>query len=161
MMKGQEWIGGLFSLLLAGVVAGIALPMILPGQAVKVTAEVDSNEFENKALIIANSVMSDERLIYFDVYSNSFQRGVFDKDKLDFMSGRNLDIGYPDAYVSITITDISGTPEWSFDAGSVLENTRSTQILNSVRPIGRGFPVAIRYSESQTDMGVLTVTVTE
>lgn len=76
-MKGQEWIGGLFSLLLAGIIAGVALPAILPGQALKVTPEVEANEFENKAILLANSLLTSQSLIHSD------NRGVFDEENLN------------------------------------------------------------------------------
>ncbi len=125
-MKGQEWIGGLFSLLLAGVIAGIALPAILPGQALKVTPEMEANEFENKAILLANFLLANHDIVYFD--GDTFSRGVFNVVQLDdqlnlfFKKGSLTELyrciaiddkcklaTYPGSYALIIISDTNGS----------------------------------------------------
>lgn len=76
-MKAQAWIQDWFALLLTGVIAVGVLPFILPGQITKISPDVDAKEFENKAILLANSLMSNQNLIYSD------NRVMFDKDSLD------------------------------------------------------------------------------
>lgn len=176
-MKGQEWVGGIFTLLLAGIVAGVAMPAILPGQALKVAPAADASEFENKAVLIADSLLGNRNLIHFGITSNSYSRGVFDKDKLDAAESDPSGIVafYPDTLVTISIQDMETGKWWIFqtkDAGS--ENVKqylkclesgladpATECPKRMSAIMLGgFPVAIRYGDG-THIGRLEVKVIE
>lgn len=126
MNKGQiSYIEPIFTLLLAGVLAG-AMAVILPGQVTKIRPEIEANEFENGAIILANSLLGDNSLIYFD--GITYHRGVFDADKLNslfFKKGSFTELyrckpsvdncainTYPGSYALIIITDIEDNGGW-------------------------------------------------
>ena len=180
-MKGQEWIGGLFSLLLAGVIAGVALPAILPGQAAKIAPQVDAKEFEIKAISMANSLMGNEKLIAFDQSTNSYKLGMFDVDKLSKVPSEVdadtsfIGISYPKILSFVAFYDENGAARWSFYLKSNDENTnaiincwkrgldspmeecttRVSEILDS------GFPISLKYPDGSVKIGRLKVTVME
>lgn len=178
MKKGQEWIGGLFSLLLAGIIAGVALPAILPSQALKVTPEVEANEFENKAIIFANSLLSDSKLVYSDEIAN--YRGIFAVEKLDSLHDKKtkLSLFYPETDIRVVVKDLDEGKSWAFH----VEDSESEKIKDFLACIGEedileplqscvpnryshilesGFPVAIRYSDGVVHPGIMKVTVVE
>lgn len=76
-MKAAIWLQQWFGLLLTGVVAVGILPLILPSQVTQITPEVEAEEFENKAVLLVNSLLSNSHLIYSD------NRGIFDEQKLN------------------------------------------------------------------------------
>lgn len=156
-MKGQEWIGGLFSLLLAGIIAGIALPSILPGQELKITPQVEAKEFENKAIVIANSLIGNQELLYLDG-TGSYQTGVFDKKKLDDAKSGKIKLLYPEACVDIEIKDKEKSEKWSFSLKDE-PNRKCTKRSSTI--LDRGFPVAIKFSDVDVRIGVITVKVME
>ncbi len=75
-MKGQTWITQYLSLLVTGVLV-VGLVPFTRGQATKIIPEVQESEFENKALIFANSLLANLNLMQSD------DRAVFAEDKLD------------------------------------------------------------------------------
>jgi len=75
-MKGQSWIYNWLAMI-PTVILVITLPLILKGQATKISPEIEVNEFENKAILLTNVLMSNSNLIYSD------NRSMFDKDELD------------------------------------------------------------------------------
>lgn len=76
-MKGifylQEW----FGLILTGIIAVGVLPLILPSQVTKISPEVEAKEFENRAILLANSVLSHPDLLYQN------NKGLFDESTLN------------------------------------------------------------------------------
>ena len=126
MNKGQiSYIEPIFTLLLAGVLAG-AIAVILPGQVTNIRPEIEANEFENGAIILANSLLGDNSLIYSD--GITYYRGVFDETKLDdlfFKKGSSTKLynckppesscainTYPNTYALIMISDIENNNGW-------------------------------------------------
>lgn len=75
-MKAATYIQDWFSLLALGALVA-TVPYILSNQVIKVSPEVEAKEFENKAILLANSLMSNQNLIYSD------NRAMFDKKNLD------------------------------------------------------------------------------
>ncbi|MBI1978663.1 MAG: hypothetical protein HYS62_01215 [Candidatus Aenigmarchaeota archaeon] len=88
-MKGQAWIQNWFALLLTGVIAVGVLPFILPGQVTKVSPEIEAKEFENKAILLANSLLANEDLVYSD--GTNWHRATFDANKIN-------DVFYEDSF---------------------------------------------------------------
>lgn len=130
-MKGQvSYIEPLFTLLLAGLLAG-AVAVILPGQIGKITPDIDSKEFENRAIILTNSLIANPNLIY------SNDRAMFDEEDLNTnmmeKSSNFADItqvcysesrrhplptylciapSYPDSFVLVLIKDVENNTGW-------------------------------------------------
>ncbi len=88
--KGTSYIVPLFSLLFTGVLA-LTMAYILPSQYVSITQVIDHKEFENKAMILGNLLLSNHDLVYFD--DPVYYRGVFEKDKLDEKMVQKSDFG--------------------------------------------------------------------
>ena len=76
-MKGQ--ITGMQELITLLVTVGlVSVVAVIPkGQLTKLSPELDAKEFENKALLLANSLLGDSNLIY------SNNRAMFDEQKLN------------------------------------------------------------------------------
>lgn len=175
-MKGQEWIGGLFSLLLAGIIAGVALPAILPGQVLKVTPEAEANEFENKAITLANSLLSNQNLVYFD--GVAYHRGVLDQSKLDAVEKDPSSIEFlPGTYTRIYVEDRELGKVWTFELVDgesknikIFLNCKIqpeiTDFITECAPnryssiLDKGFPVTIKSSDG-FHTGFLKLTVVE
>lgn len=126
MSKGQiSYIVPIFTLLLAGVLAG-TMAIILPGQVTRITPQVEANEFENRAILLANSLLGNDTLIYSDGIVS--YRGVFDVNKLNdllFKKGSFTELyrckpsesncainTYPGSYALIIITDVENNDGW-------------------------------------------------
>lgn len=125
-MKGQiSYIGPIFTLLLAGILAG-ALAVIPKSQITQVTPVIEAEEFENRALILANSLLANKDLIYSD--GVTYYRGVFNDNGLDkglfkgsstklypcnkSSEGKCKIISYPDSYALIVIKDLKDGTIW-------------------------------------------------
>ncbi len=125
-MKGQiSYIGPLFTLLLAGILAG-ALAVIPKSQITEVAPVIEADEFENRALILANSLLANKDLIYSD--GAAYYRGVFNVNELDkglfkdssaklypcnkSSEGKCKIIAYPDSYALIVIKDLKDGTIW-------------------------------------------------
>lgn len=214
MKKGQEQIGGVFSVLITVVIAGIALQYILPGQALKITPEVEAVEFENKAILLANSLLANSDLIYSDTDTNTYYRGIFDGTKFDdifykfnpesnieyYRCGNDDDIKncipstYPETFALIVVVDLENENAWftgtsrlsgseqrvlnivsCFQARGTVTHSEMFQPNSNIAEvlgldncnlqrysgINLGFPVAIRYSDSEIHNGMLKVLVVE
>ncbi len=175
-MKGQEWIGGLFSLLLAGIIAGVALPAILPGQALKITPEAEANEFENKAITLANSLLSNPNLVYFN--DVTYQRGVFDQSKLDAIEKDPSSIEVlPDTYTRVYVEDRELGKVWTFELVDKKSENIEIFLNCKIQPeiadfikecapnryssiLDKGFPTVIK-SSNGFHIGFLKLTVVE
>lgn len=207
-MKGQiSYIGPLFTLLLAGILAG-ALAVIPKSQITQVTPVIEAEESENRALILANSLLANKDFIYSD--GITYYRSVFSVNQLDkglfkdsstklypcdnSIEGKCKIIIYPDSYALLVIKDLKDGTIWftgtnklpdSSKAGKYIEDCfmskdaknlgklfdgsdfgtllgldkcnlkRYSAVMNS------GFPVAVRYSGTKTNMGLLKVLVVE
>lgn len=125
-MKGQiSYIGPLFTLLIAGILAG-ALAVIPKSQITQVTPVIEADEFENRALILANSLLANKDLIYSD--GATYYRGVFNANELDkglfkdsstklypcnkSIEGKCKITVYPDSYALIVIKDLKDGTIW-------------------------------------------------
>lgn len=75
-MKGQSWIQDWFVILIEGALV-VTIPLLLPAQTTKISPEVEAKEFENKAILLTNSMLADADLIY------SNNRGMFDVNSLN------------------------------------------------------------------------------
>lgn len=139
-MKGQtSYIIPIFTLLLTGILAG-AVAVLVPGQFAKITQEIDDNEFENKAILFANSLLGNKSFIYSD--GISYQHDALDATKLDslfFESGSFTELyrckpsesncainTYPDSYTLIIITDMKTSEGW-FTGTNRLTNSENGQ----------------------------------
>ncbi len=182
MKKGQESVVGLFSLLMTGVLAGIVLPTMIPANAIKVTPHIDAIELENKAIILANSLMRNENLLYSN--DGLHEIGIFDKTKLDSISsGVNSDtskvgVHYPDTIALVTIEDKSIiAPTYSFylknDSSQRVKDFVSCMLVQTDQSYEacskrftsifdrNSFPVNIRYPDGSVHIAMLKVTVIE
>ncbi|MBI2542825.1 MAG: hypothetical protein HYW24_01440 [Candidatus Aenigmarchaeota archaeon] len=79
-MKGESYITPLFSLMITGVIATV-LAFVPPAEFWKISPAIEEKDFENNAIILANSIASNHVLTYYD--GASYHRGIFDKEKLD------------------------------------------------------------------------------
>ena len=206
-MKGQiSYIEPIFTLLLAGILAGVVAVM-LPGQKLEVTPDIDNKEFENRAIFLANSLLAEPNLIYSN--GDVYYRGIFDKQKLDtsifpketlsrldnLVSCSSLcgtRRSYPDSFGVIVINVTDNNDGWltflypsnnniellnkmiSCISGFNKDNipklfTGISSEVFELRECGfkstivfsDGIPVAIRYSDTETHMGLLKIVVVE
>lgn len=124
-MKGQvSYIVPIFTLLIAGILAG-TLAVIPKSQITQVTPVIEAEEFENRALILANSLLANKYLIYSD--GVTYYRGIFNVNELDkglfkdsstklypckSSEGKCKIIIYPDSYALIVIKDLKDGTIW-------------------------------------------------
>ncbi|MBI2005160.1 MAG: hypothetical protein HYS80_00145, partial [Candidatus Aenigmarchaeota archaeon] len=126
MKKGQQSAEILFSVTIAVLLAGILLPAIPLGQATKIAPEVQAKEFENKAIILANSFLDNPDLIYSDSYGS--YHGMFDttnfenifyesdSDSALYTCKPNLSNcklpTYPETFALVIVVDIENDNGW-------------------------------------------------
>lgn len=212
MVKGQvSFVEPVFVLLLTGVLAG-TVAVLLPTQIIQVTPDIETKELENRALLLANSILGNRDLIYSD--GNAYYRGIFDVNKLNtelFTKGsfKSLylcieDKGeckistYPDSYALIIVSDIENNKGWftglhklkssedptlnivkcfqnklemgedgsgkmfepDADLATVLELEKCNLEEYSII-LNQGFPVPIRYSDTENHIGLMKVVLVE
>ncbi len=210
-MKGQiSYIEPIFALLITGILA-VVMAVMLPGQVTNVMPAIETSEFENRALILANSLLENQDLTYSDGVSR--YRGIFDAEKLNnilFKKGSFTELyrcqpseincqipTYPLSYALIMITDMENSSGWftgtnrlagsgergtniqkcfsktemgtdglgkMFNSDANLVTLLELDSCNLVRYsniMNSGFPISIRYSDTEVHMGLMKVMVVE
>lgn len=128
-MRGQiSYIEPIFTLLLAGILAGV-VAVILPGQVTQVTPDIDAKEFENRALLLTNSLLANPNLIYSNnramLDESDLNTGLMDKssnfDDITQVCDRkirqqlpNLCVSsiYPDSFALVLVKDAEDSRGW-------------------------------------------------
>lgn len=176
-MKGQNsYIALPFIILLTGILAGV-IAIIFPGQVTNIKPDIEASEFENKAILQANSLLGNHNLIYFD--GITYYRGVLEKEKLDAikLDSSPLALLYPETYTLVNVKETGSENSWTFSIyDKTSENIKKflecgkDDVIDPIKDcapkrvsqiLGLGFPVSIRYSEDDIRMGVLKLTVVE
>lgn len=134
----------LIGLLVVGLIGLFVFLFITRGQEVQV--RVEQNEILRRKITLMNVLLSSEELIY--TTETMVHRGVIDKEKLDDIESNPESlsrISYSDSGYSLKVIDLDVNEEWL--------------VGNDFDPIFEA-PVAIRYSEDDIHMGIISVEFT-
>ncbi|MBI2084097.1 MAG: hypothetical protein HYT70_00580 [Candidatus Aenigmarchaeota archaeon] len=212
-----SYIEPLFALLFTGLIA-VTLAIVLPSDVVKVTPVIEEKEFENKAIILGNSLMSNPALAYADgdvTYRGKFDSAKLDSNlfklaelKVDNLAVCKVDVATgggickyasspPESFAFIAVSDIKNGNGWFsvlYPPLDYLTPDQQIQLLGNITSclmnfnqndipkifdkglqtlafeecgyeaatiLDGAFPVNIRYSDDETNMGMLRVVVVE
>ncbi len=106
---------------------------------------VEGNEILRRKIILTNVLLSSDKLAYSD--DSTVHRGVLDKEKLDNIDYELFsEISYPETRYRLKIVDLDNDKTWI--VGGTFDSAFES-------------PVAIRYSDDDVHVGLLSIDFTE